>query len=127
MTGMTPPSPTMNSTKTPFNNNDMDGLDGTIVDDDRNDDLDSDESFHSIASEGYSSKGDGIKMYLQKQGRCFGLEKCGNGLRFLPRPKLAGIRGDGLYLRVGSGIYDGQGLTLGPKSPFKNIPILGCI
>ena len=127
MTGMTPPSPPMNSTKTSFDNNDTDSLDGTIVDDDRNDDLDSDESFHSIASEGYSSNGDGIKMYLQKQGRCFGLEKCGNGLRLIPRPKLAGIRGDGLYLRVGSGIYDGRGLILGPKSPFKNIPILGWI
>ena len=97
---MTPPSPPMNSTKTSFDNNDTDSLDGTIVDD-RNDDLDSNESFHSIASEGESSKDDGIKMYLQKQGRCFGLEKCGNGLRLIPRPKLAGIRGDGLYLRVG--------------------------
>ena len=125
---MTPPSPPMNSTKTSFYDNDTDSLDGTIVDDDdRNDDLDSDKSFHSIASEGYSSNGDGIKMYLQKQGRCFGLEKCGNGLRFIPRPKLAGIRGDGLYLCIGSGIYDGRGLILGSKSPFKNIPILGWI
>ena len=129
MSGMTPPSPPMNSSKTSFYNNDTDSLDGTIVDDDdRNDDSDSNESFHSIASEGESStKGDGIKMYLQKQGRCFGLEKCGNGLKSIPRPKWAGIRGDGLYLRVGSGIYDGRGLILGSKSPFKNIPILGWI
>ena len=128
MTGMTPPSP-MNRTKTSFDDNDdTDSLDGTIVDDKRNnDDLDSDESFHSIGSEGELSKGDGIKMYLQKQGRCFGLERCGNGLKFIPRPNLAGIRGDGLYLRVGSGIYDGKGLILGSKSPFKNIPILGWI
>ena len=126
MTGMTPPSP-MSNTKTSFDNNDTDSLDGTIVDDNRSDDLDSDESFHSIASAGEMSKGDGIKMYLQKQGRCFGLEKCENGLKFVPRPKLAGVHGDGLYLRVGSGIYDGQGLILGSKSPFKNIPILGWI
>ena len=126
MTGMTPPSP-MSNTKTSFDNNDTDSLDGTIVDDNRSDDLDSDESFHSIASADEMSKGDGIKMYLQKQGRCFGLEKCGNGLKFVPRPKLAGVHGDGLYLRVGSGIYDGQGLILGSKSPFKNIPILGWI
>ncbi len=79
MSGMTPHSPPMNSTKTSFDNNDADSLDGTIVDDDdRNDDSDSNESFHSIASEGESSQGDGIKMYLQKQGRCFGLEKCGS-------------------------------------------------
>ena len=92
------------------------------------DDSDSDESFHSIDSAGELSKGDGIKMYLQKQGRCFGLEKCGNGLKFIQRPKLGrGIRGDGLYLRVGSSIYDGQVLILGSKSPFKNIPILGWI
>ena len=126
MTGMTPPSP-MSNTKTSFDNNDTDSLDGTIGDDNRSDDLDSDKSFHSIASADEMSKGDGIKMYLQKQGRCFGLEKCENGLKFVPRPKLAGVHGDGLYLRVGSGIYDGQGLILGSKSPFKNIPILGWI
>ena len=51
MTGMAPPSPLMNSSKTSFDNNDTDRLDGAIVDDDRNDDL----SFHSIASEGESS------------------------------------------------------------------------
>ena len=38
----------MNSTKTSFDKNDTDSLDGTIVDDDKNDDLDSDESFHGI-------------------------------------------------------------------------------
>ena len=71
--------------------------------------------------------GEGMKMYLQKNGRCFSLQKCGNSLKFTPRPELAGIRGNGLYLRVGSGIYDGQGLILGAQSPLKNIPILGWI
>ena len=111
---------------------DVDSLDGTPVindhDDDENvtsksdgDDDDDDYNFHS-ASEG----GDGIKMYLQKHGRCFGLQKCdGNGLKLTPRPTLPGIRGNGLYVRVGSGIYEGHGLILGPRSPFKNIPILG--
>ena len=69
-------------------------------------------------------------MYLQKDGRCFHLQKSGVGGRgmTLPlRPRLAGVRGDGLYLRVGSSIYDGHGLILGPSSPFKNIPILGWI
>ena len=33
--------------------------------------------------------------------------------------------GNGLYLMKQGGLYDGRGLTLGPNSPFKNIPILG--
>lgn len=116
---------------------DADSLDGTpVINDDGDDDnenvtsksyLDADNSddeyFHS-ASEG----GDGIKMYLQKHGRCFGLQKCdGNGMKLTPRPTLPGIRGNGLYVRVGSGIYEGHGLILGPQSPFKNIPLLGWI
>ena len=101
---------------------DADSLDGTPVINDHDDDEnvtsksdDGDYNFHS-ASEG----GDGIKMYLQKHGKCFG-----NGLKLTPRPTLPGIRGNGLYVRVGSGIYEGHGLILGPRSPFKNIPILG--
>ena len=73
--------------------------------------------------------GNGVKMYLQKHGRCFRLEKKKNGsttgLTVTPRPRLASISGDGLYVRVGPNIYDGRGLILGPQSPFKNIPILG--
>ena len=102
---------------------DTDSLDGTLVN--KNNDSDSDESFHSTSNGNELSGGDEVKMFLQKHGRCFALQKCGNGLKFIPRPKLAGIRGDGLYLRVGSGVYDGQGLILGANSPFKNIPILG--
>ena len=68
------------------------------------------------------------RIYLQKDGRCFNVQSAaGNGLYLSPRPRLAGIRGDGLYLRHGSSIYDGNGLLLGKNSPFKNIPILGWI
>ena len=98
---------------------DADSLDGTLIDNDY-------DEFHSISGDS-ASRGDGVKMFLQKDKKCFALQKCGNGLKFTPRPKLTGIRGDGLYLRAGSGIYDGQGLILGPQSPFKNIPILGWI
>ena len=91
----------------------------------KNDDTDSDDSFYSSDSADELPEGDGVKMFLQKHGRCFALQKCGNGLKFTPRPKLAGTGSDGLYLRVGSRVYDGQGLILGSKSPFKNIPILG--
>ena len=71
------------------------------------------------------SDGDGLKMYLQKNNHCFSLEKCGNGMVFTQGPRLAGVRGSGFYLRVGSNIYEGEGLILGVNSPFKKIPILG--
>ena len=95
-----------------------DSVDGTLVDKDSDDDDDDDDD---------KSVGEGMKMYLQKDGRCFGLQRCGKGIKFTPRPRLGGIHGSGLYLRVGSSIYDGEGLLLGSKSPFKNIPILGWI
>ena len=99
---------------------------------DDDDDDDDDDYFHSASEDGeWSKKGNGVKMYLQKDGRCFHLQKSGvgvgRGMTLTPRPRLAGVRGDGLYLRVGSSIYDGHGLILGPSSPFKNIPILGWI
>ena len=75
---------------------------------------------------GDKKRPDGLQVDLT-QAETVLCEKCGNGLKFIPRPNLAGIRGDGLYLRVGSGIYDGKGLILGSKSPFKNIPILDWI
>ena len=101
---------------------DLDSLDGTLVNE--HNDSDSDESA-STSNGNELTEGDGIKMFLQKHGRCFALQKCGNGLKFTPRPKLAGIGGDGLYLRAGSRAYEGQGLILGANSPFKNIAILG--
>ena len=56
----------------------------------------------------------------------FALNKTTNGgIKFLPRPKLAAVPGDGLYLRHGSDIYHGEGLILGESSPFRNIRVLG--
>ena len=70
--------------------------------------------------------GHGLKMYFQKKGRCYALSKTTDGgIKFHPRPKLAGVRGNGLYLRHGSDIYHGEGLLLGKNSPFRNIPVLG--
>ena len=34
---------------------------------------------------------------------------------------------DGLYLKHDGKVYEGKGLLLGPKSPFRNIPVLGLI
>ena len=106
-------------------NNEKDGLMGDNYSSD-----DDNETYHD-ASTDFSNKeknGDGVNMYLQKDGRCFGLKRCDcNGIKFTPRPTLAGVRGNGLYLRAGSSIYPGEGLLLGPQSPFKKIPILGWI
>ena len=69
-------------------------------------------------------------MYLQKDGRSYDLKKTRDGsMNISPRPNLTGVQGDGLYLRRrGSGIvHRGEGLILGPNSPFKSIPILGWI
>ena len=72
--------------------------------------------------------GNGVKMYLQKKGRCYALNKTmDGGIKLRPRPKLAGVHADGLYLRHGSNIFHGEGLILGKNSPFRNIPILGWI
>ena len=69
----------------------------------------------------YSASGDGLSpMYLQKNGRCFSIHRVGYGIHLTPRPLLAGIRGDGLYLYI----YIGNGLLPGHRSPFRNIPIL---
>ena len=35
------------------------------------------------------------------------------------------IQGDGLFLKDGNDISDGDGLLMGNNSPFKNIPVLG--
>ena len=84
-------------------------------------------------SDGYDTateqekEGQGIKkMYLQKNGRCFALNKTTDGaIKFCPRPKLAGVHGNGLYLRRGGNIQYGEDLLLGKNSHFRKIPVLG--
>ena len=51
----------------------------------------------------------------------------GNGLYLAPHKNLPGVHGDGLYLKRGSSIYNGEGMLLGSNSPFKNIPILNLL
>ncbi len=60
-------------------------------------------------------EGEGIKMYLRKNGKCYDLKKTmDGGIHISPRPKLTGVYGNGLYLRrPGSGILGGEGLILG--------------
>ena len=88
---------------------------------------DEEDDFQSITGDGVDPI-PGCKIYLQKKGRCFNVRANGNGINFLPRPPLAGMpRDNGLFLRVGTSVYDGKGLLLGPHSPFRKIPILGWI
>ena len=47
-----------------------------------------------------------------------------NGLTLTP---VQGDEYDGLYLKHDGQVYEGKRLLLGPKSPFKDIPLLGLI
>ena len=70
--------------------------------------------------------GDGV--YLQKGGYCYKTDIFpdeGGGVHLSPHPMVA--QGDGLFLKHGDNVYEGEGLLLGANSPFKDIPILGLI
>ena len=68
----------------------------------------------------------GEGRYLHKHDKCYRGQKCkGNGLYLAPYPRL--VEGDGLFLKHGRDISDGAGLHMGKNSPFKNIPVLGCL
>ena len=70
--------------------------------------------------------GDGL--YLFKRGHCIKVDPVkGNGLYLRSHRSGDGMRGDGLYLKRGNAIHNGEGLILGKNSPFKNIPVLGWI
>ena len=70
----------------------------------------------------------GNGLYLNKVGRVCQIETDGSGL-FLGPTSGKGFEtvGNGFYLMKRGGLYDSRGLTLGPNSSFKNIPILGMI
>ena len=80
-----------------------------------------------LASSGVQ-KAMGSGLYLKKGGCICQVETDGEGLYLKPY-KGKGLQsyGDGLYLKQGGKLYDGNGLLLGPNSPFANIPILGAI
>ena len=82
--------------------------------------------FLSGAAGGFGKGGDGL--YLFRSGHCIKVEPVeGNGLYLRAHPSSHGALGDGLYLKRGNTIHNGEGLILGKNSPFKNIPILGWI
>ena len=80
-----------------------------------------------LASTGVS-KAMGSGLYFKEGGHICQIETDGHGLYLKPY-KGKGLQsyGDGLYLKQGGKLYNGNGLLLGPNSPFANIPILGAI
>ena len=80
-----------------------------------------------LASSGVQ-KALGNGLYLKKGGMISQVETDGEGLYLRPY-KGRGFKsqGDGLYLKQGGKLYSGNGLLLGPNSPFANIPLLGAI
>ena len=70
----------------------------------------------------------GNGLYLKKGGSVCQIETDGKWLYLEPTSgKGFETVGNGLYLMIQGGLYDGRGIILGPNSPFKNIPILGMI
>ena len=82
----------------------------------------------SGAVEGFGKDSSGDGLYLFRSGHCIKVDPVeGNGLYLRAHPPSHGALGDGLYLKRGNTIHNGEGLILGESSPFKNIPILGWI
>ena len=83
-----------------------------------------------VADQVLGNKKSGDGLYLFKKGHCIKVEPVkGNGLYLSPHSSKfqnAGV-GDGLYLKRGDAVHNGEGLILGKNSPFKNVPILGWI
>ena len=70
----------------------------------------------------------GSGVYFQKGGSVCQIETDGKGLYLSPaRGKVFETVWNGLYLMKQGELYDGREFILGPKSQFKNIPILGTI
>ena len=74
--------------------------------------------------DGFGKGGDGL--YLFKSGHCIKVDPVeGNGLYLRAHPSSHGALGDGLYLKHGNNIHNGEGLIFGKNSPVQKIPILG--
>ena len=75
-----------------------------------------------------SSLHSGAWLYIKKGDYSAKVMKAGQGLYLSPWKKGNSVNASGLYMKTGKGTYSsGEGLILGPDSPFKNIPILGLI
>jgi len=73
-----------------------------------------------------TNKAMGNGLYLKKGLNIARVETNGQGLYLKPyKGSGLGMVGDGLYLKQGGQVISGHFLLLGPKSPLKNIPVLG--
>ena len=70
--------------------------------------------------------GSGV-LYVKKGGMACKVVPTGTGLYLSPWKKGNSVTASGLYMKRGLGYVNGEGLILGPNSPFQNIPILGMI
>lgn len=85
----------------------------------------------ALASTGVSkalgSGVDGGVLYIKRGGIACKVVPAGQGLYLAPWQKGSSVTASGLYMKTGSGYASGEGLLLGPNSPFQNIPILGML
>ena len=80
-----------------------------------------------LASTGVS-KALGASLYIKRGDYSAKVMKAGQGLYLSPWKKGNSVNSSGLYMKTGKGTCSsGEGLILGPNSPFKNIPILELI
>ena len=69
----------------------------------------------------------GNGLFIKKGKHCYRADPVqGDGL-YLSRYSGNGFKGDGLFLKHGRNIVNGEGLVFGKDSPFRDIPILGWI
>ena len=69
----------------------------------------------------------GAALYIKRGEQAIKVVPAGNGLYLTPWQKGSSVKASGLYMKTGNGFCSGEGLILGPDSPFKNIPILGLL
>ena len=84
-----------------------------------------------LVSGGVKKAVSGSGLYLQKREHGNNAARIqlvkGNGLYLTLHPPIV-VDGHGLFLKgEDHHVYGGEGLILGPNSPFKNIPLLGLI
>jgi hypothetical protein len=73
-----------------------------------------------LASTGVS-KALGSALYIKRGGIACKVAPAGQGLYLTPWQKGSSIKASGLYQKMGSEYVSGEGLLLGPDSPFKKI------
>ena len=92
---------------------------------DANDDADIDVIAVPSSGSGLRDPVKSCKVYVQKKCKCYRVQKTKGDGFYLSRHSRIPSVGNGLFLRHGRNVYNGEGLLFGRISPFKNVPILG--